>query len=153
MPLRHGAVALLDGLLFGAHGAVALRGGVLLRDQCPIAFAGGSVSGGGGEIPLVDRVALRPASARGLRGTHDDATGQHHKDRRHARHQCLVPVSEFPYLIADAGRPRFNRLVLQMAADIRREIGGRVVAPCLVLFQRLGHDGFDVATIRWVDRA
>src|SRR5262249_56710452 len=49
--------------------------------------------------------------------------------------------------------PRGDRFVVQVASDVGSEIGGRRVAPRLILLQRLGSDGLDIAPVYAVDRA
>jgi len=65
----------------------------------------------------------RPPRAIGLYrlpGAGDAAAHQHHKYGGHAGNRRPMPPGELPQLIPRAGRPRRDRLVRQIAPDIRR---------------------------------
>jgi hypothetical protein len=64
-----------------------------------------------------------------------------------------MPARELLQLIACAGRFGSDRLVLEIAPDIRGQIRRRSVAAVLIFFQRFGDNGLDVAAVRAVHHA
>ncbi len=62
-------------------------------------------------------------------------------DRR-AEEMAPEPLAES---ICDARRPRQHRLVVEVAGDVRRQLGGRSVAAVRIFLERLHHDPVEIA--------
>ncbi len=91
---------------------------------------------------------------RGLPQSHarpDHAGDEEDERRAQPDDQAAVAAAELRELVPRAGGSRGDRLVLEVAADVGGQTLGGLVAPGLVLFERLGDDGLDIAAQRAVD--
>jgi hypothetical protein len=91
------------------------------------------------------RLVRFPAGACRLPARGDDAGDQDDEDRDDAADERLVAPCELPDLVGGGCGPREDRLVGQVAPDVRGELGGRGVAPVPLLRESLRRDRLDVA--------
>ena len=77
---------------------------------------------------------------------HDDRDG-HQRDERHAAggHREPVPPHELAERVEGAGRPRGDRLVLEVPLEIPGEAAGRLVSAGPILLDGLEHDPVEIA--------
>jgi hypothetical protein len=76
----------------------------------------------------------------------EDSGEQDEQDHKGADGQTELPSpDELARPVGQARRPRQNRLVAQVAPDIRGEVVRRVVSTRSVLFQRFHHDPVQIA--------
>src|SRR5690606_37365334 len=125
---------------------VIVEGGGRRRDACevglilgPDLLLAGDVAGAGRDKRLVDG-GRGPAQQRGRA---DQA----------AADQPAVAAGELAKLVPRRRWARRDRLVVEVAANVGRELGRRLVPAGGLLFEGLGGDGLEVAAQRAIERA
>ena len=85
------------------------------------------------------------SGAAGLQSAHHDAQEQHHKDHCGSRENQPVAANGLLESVHGARRAGNDRLIVEMALNVRSQAIGRLVTAGAVLFQRLHHDPIQVA--------